>query len=172
MAQAFTIKSRLKPDYLAFSPSQYRIMDVLSAIPHRPPFLFVDNVISIDDTNIIAERTWRAEEAFYKGHYPGNPLTPGVLLCEALFQTAAVLLSERIHKDAENIKGTPVPVLAKIVNTKFKRMIRPGEKTVFSVTLKEKLNGFYFLEGKVTIEGKTALTSEFALALVDQDSAK
>jgi len=147
-------------------------MDVLAAIPHRPPFLFVDAVTFCDDNNIVAERTWRSDEDFYKGHYPHSPVTPGVLLCESVFQTAAALLSERIHKDAENITGLPVPVLAKIVNCKFKRMIKPGEKTVASVTLKEKLNGFYFLDGKVTVDGKTALTIEFALTLVDQKDAQ
>jgi 3-hydroxyacyl-[acyl-carrier-protein] dehydratase len=149
-------------------------MDILAAIPHRPPFLFVDNVISCDDSKIVAERTWRADENFYKGHYPDNPLTPGVLLCESVFQTAAVMLSVHFHKDADNgaFDGTPVPVLAKVVNCKFKRMVRPGEKTVASVSLKEKLNGFYFLDGKVTVDGKTALAIEFALTLVDQKNAR
>ena len=146
-------------------------MDVLASIPHRPPFLFVDTVISCDEESIVAERTWRSDEAFYKGHYPGNPLTPGVLLCEAVFQTSAILLSNRFKKDAGNFEGKPVPVLAKIVNCKFKRMVRPGKKAMMSAKIKEKLNNFYFLDGKVSVDGKTALSIEFALTLVDQKTA-
>ena len=62
---------------------------VTDLIPHRPPFLFVDEIVSHDDLGLVAKRTWRAEEDFYRGHYPGAPITPGVLLCEAVFQTAA-----------------------------------------------------------------------------------
>jgi len=172
VAQNFAIESDLTAKYggrFNFTP---QAMDVLAAIPHRPPFLFVDKVTFCDGENIIAERTWRPEEDFYKGHYPNNPITPGVLICESIFQTAAIMLSERVNNDAENIVGASVPVLARIVNCKFKRMVKPGEKTVASVSLKEKLNGFYFLDGKMTVEGKTALTIEFALTLVDQKAAR
>ena len=56
---------------------------VTELIPHRPPFLFVDEIVSESGNRLVARRTWRAEEDFYRGHYPGAPITPGVLLCEA-----------------------------------------------------------------------------------------
>jgi GxxExxY protein len=65
---------------------------VQRAIPHRPPFLFVDRIVEQGEGRIVTERTYRADEAFFAGHYPGSPLTPGVLLCEACFQTGAILL--------------------------------------------------------------------------------
>ena len=52
---------------------------ILERIPHRPPFLFVDDIVSETAEGIVARRTWRADEDFYKGHYPGAPITPGVL---------------------------------------------------------------------------------------------
>ena len=65
---------------------------VKQALPHRPPFLFVDRIVEQGEGRIVTERTFRADEAFFAGHYPGSPLTPGVLLCEACFQTGAILL--------------------------------------------------------------------------------
>ena len=66
---------------------------VTDLIPHRPPFLFVDEIVSETADGLTAKRTWRAEEDFYDGHYPGAPITPGVLLCEAVFQTAACFMA-------------------------------------------------------------------------------
>ncbi|HNX03966.1 MAG TPA: 3-hydroxyacyl-ACP dehydratase FabZ family protein [Opitutales bacterium] len=141
-------------------------MDICATIPHRPPFLFVDKVISCDETNIVAEKLWRGDEEFYKGHYPNNPITPGVLLCESVFQTAALLMAERVRLAGDKVEGSPVPVLARIENSRFRRMVKPGQLTVIGVTHKETLKGFHFLEGKVSVDGRTALSIEFALTLV------
>ncbi len=145
-------------------------MDIQAIIPHRPPFLFVDRVIECDRDRILAERTWRAEEDFYKGHYPDNPLTPGVLLCESVFQTAALLIAERIRLDGGAIEGAPVPVLARIGATRFRRMVRPGQTTRIEARFRETVKGFHFMEGKVSVEGKTALAIDFSLTLVAEGS--
>ena len=68
--------------------------EVEKLIPHRPPFLFVDAILSHEGETLTARRTWRAEEDFYRGHYPGAPITPGVLLSEAVFQTGALLMAK------------------------------------------------------------------------------
>ena len=68
---------------------------VTDLIPHRPPFLFVDEIVSETADSLTARRTWRAEEDFYKGHYPNAPITPGVLLCEAVFQTGALFMARQ-----------------------------------------------------------------------------
>ena len=82
---------------------------VTDLIPHRPPFLFVDRIVSETADGLVAERTFRAEEDFYKGHYPGAPITPGVLLCEAVFQTGALFLS-RQARAAGGKPGAGVPL--------------------------------------------------------------
>ena len=69
------------------------MISVTDLIPHRPPFLFVDEIVSENADGLTARRTWRSDEDFYKGHYPGAPITPGVLLCESVFQTAACYLA-------------------------------------------------------------------------------
>ena len=143
-------------------------MDITAIIPHRPPFLFVDKVLFCDENKIVAERTWRGDEEFYKGHYPGNPITPGVLLCESVFQTAALLMAERVRLSGEKVEGAPVPVLARIENSRFRRMVKHGQTTTIEVTHKETLKGFHFLVGKVLVEGKAAVNLEFALTLVSE----
>jgi len=133
---------------------------VLRAIPHRPPFLFVDRVIEQTETKIKAEKAISPEESFFKGHYPGNPVMPGVLICESIFQTGAILLSGIIGDIGE---GTPV--LTRISNAKFKNIVRPGALLELEAELVEKVSNAFFMKGKASSEGKTVVTVEFAVSL-------
>jgi 3-hydroxyacyl-[acyl-carrier-protein] dehydratase len=137
--------------------------EVLRAIPHRPPFLFVDQVVEITEKNIKAVRKMDPEEAFFKGHYPGYPIMPGVLVCEAIFQTGAILLS-RIMTDV----GEGVPVLGRINNAKFKQMVKPGDTLELEAELVERMGTAYFLKGRASVRGKTAVTVEYAVTLAKE----
>lgn len=138
--------------------------EILQAIPHRPPFLFVDEVLSVTDTSLVARRTWRADESFYEGHYPGNPITPGVLLCEAVFQTAAVFLS---RKFAGAMEGR-TPVLSRIVDAKFKRMVKPGDVVEIEVSYKESAKDFHFMRGRILKDGKPCVALDYVLAMIEE----
>jgi 3-hydroxyacyl-[acyl-carrier-protein] dehydratase len=134
--------------------------NVTDLIPHRPPFLFVDEIVSEDENGLVAKRTWRADEDFYKGHYPGAPITPGVLLCESVFQTGALFLSRHLAK-----QGTPgVPLLARIGDVRFRNPVFPGETTLIEVKQKESLGGFVMMTGSVKSGEKRVLTVDFAVA--------
>jgi 3-hydroxyacyl-[acyl-carrier-protein] dehydratase len=146
-------------------------MDILAAIPHRPPFLFVDKVIFCDETRIVTERIWDPSCDFYKGHYPNNPITPGVLICESVFQSAAILLADRMKKASGGAASNKVPVLTRIQNAKFKRMILPGQKAEIEVTLTESVMSAQFLTGKVTVDGKPAMTVDFAITMAERTPA-
>ncbi len=137
--------------------------EVLRAIPHRPPFLFVDQVVEISDTKIKALRKMDPEEAFFKGHYPSYPVMPGVLVCEAIFQTGAILLS-RIMTDV----GEGVPVLGRINNAKFRQMVKPGDTLELEAELVERMGTAYFLKGRASVGGKTAVTVEYAVTLAKE----
>lgn len=144
---------------------------VLKAIPHRPPFLFVDAISSLTEDFIVTRRTLRPEEFYFEGHYPRMPIMPGVLLCEAVFQTAGILLSEKYLNEA-SMPANKVPVLARIKEAKFKRMAFPGDKVEFEAKFLETLKGFYFFKGLARKEGNVPLMSvEFALGLVDEGLA-
>ena len=135
---------------------------ITDLIPHRPPFLFVDAADEFRADGATCRRTFHPEEAFYAGHYPGNPITPGVLLCEATFQAAAAWLSQRPGTD---LAGR-TPVLSRIENAKFKRMVKPGDTIEIEVTHKETTRGFEFLRSIIRCEGKTVVTLDFVLAMV------
>jgi 3-hydroxyacyl-[acyl-carrier-protein] dehydratase len=134
--------------------------EVRRAIPHRPPFLFVDQVVEITDRKIRATRKMDPDEAFFKGHYPGYPIMPGVLVCEAIFQAGAVLLS-RTMTDI----GQGVPVLGRINNAKFRQMVRPGDTLELEAELVERIGTAYYMKGRASVGGKTAVTVEYAVAL-------
>ena len=143
--------------------------EVYQAIPHRPPFLFIDKVEEITDTGIRAIRTVRAEEPHFAGHYPGNPIMPGVLLCETVFQAAAIYLSKVHNLDANaDSEANLIPVLTRIQDAKFKQMVKPGDELTVEAEHTEVLGQFHFLKGKISREGKVVMTVKFALALVEE----
>ncbi len=141
--------------------------EILATIPHRPPFLFIDEIKEVRTDGAVCTRTFRADEPFYSGHYPGNPITPGVLLCESVFQTAAIYLTKKLQ--AEGVTSADkTPVLCRIEEAKFKGMVKPGDTVTIDVKHVETLQQFHFLTGSVRLDGKVVLTIRFALALVPQ----
>lgn len=143
--------------------------EIHSKIPHRQPFLFVDEIVEISESGAKTVLHVLPEMPFFKGHYPGKPIMPGVLLSEAVFQTGAVFLSS--HLNGENILTNPsnTPVLSRIRDARFKRMVKPGDRLEISVFLLERTGKFFNLRGEVRVEGKVAMTVSFALALVEGD---
>lgn len=145
--------------------------EIYRTIPHRPPFLFVDEIIELREDGATCKRTIRMEEPQFEGHYPGNPIMPGVLLCEACFQTGAIYLAKQIEKEGRSLQDV-TPVLSRISNAKFKQMVKPGDEILIEVKMKETLGKFFFLSGKVLKQGKPALTIEFALAMLESEAEK
>ncbi|MFM9000958.1 MAG: 3-hydroxyacyl-ACP dehydratase FabZ family protein [Opitutia bacterium] len=141
--------------------------EVLATIPHRPPFLFLDRIDEVRADGATCTRTFRAEEPFYAGHYPGNPITPGVLLCESVFQAGAVYLTRKLQGEGGSAEGR-TPVLCRIEEAKFKGMVFPGDTVSIEVRHAETLQQFHFMTGTVRRDGKAVLTIRFALALVDK----
>jgi len=134
--------------------------EILRAIPHRPPFLFVDNIVELTETKIRTTKQISPKEPFFQGHYPGHPIMPGVLICESIFQTGAILLSKIIGDAADGI-----PVLTRISNAKFKSMAKPGDLLEIEAELLERVSNAFFLKGSASVAGKKAVTVEFAVSL-------
>ena len=138
---------------------------ILSRIPHRPPFLWIDRVLELTGETIRAEKVVPEDLELFQGHYPEYPLMPGVLLCEAVFQAGALLIGELMKNDSSKINaGTSVPVLTRILGAKFKREVHPGDIMEISATLIERMGPAWLLKGKVRVGGKVAVQVEFACA--------
>ena len=127
-----------------------------AAIPHRDPFLLVDDIAERSDSRIVCTKRFSGSEEFFAGHYPDYPLVPGVLLCEAAMQSGAILLSQ--HLAARTARA----VATRMHDVRFKRMVRPGETIRIEVDLVERLADAFFLKAKVTVDGKVAVRFEFA----------
>ena len=126
--------------------------------------LLVDRIVERSEKNIVCEKTFRAQEYFFQGHYPDFPLVPGVILCEAAMQAGAILLSQFVQADSG------VPVATRMNDVKFKKMVRPGDTVRLEVELTERLADAFFLQAKVTCNGKLAVRFDFACAMAQPHS--
>ncbi len=136
--------------------------EIEALIPHRPPFLWVDRIVSLDHERIVAEKDLAVDLALYRGHYPQHPITPGVILCEAVFQAGALLIAHGLAEAGQGVSG--LPVLTRIYGAKFKRQVAPGSTIILEAELLEKVGPAWILKGKVKLDGKTAVSVEFACA--------
>jgi len=125
--------------------------------------LLLDEIVEWQPERIVCKKTFRADEWFFQGHYPDFPLVPGVILCEAAMQAGAVLLSK--HPRSEG-----VPVVGRLKDVKFKRMIRPGDTITIETVLDDQMVGAFFLSSKVTCEGQTTVTLSFVVTLAAKPS--
>ncbi|MFQ5673347.1 MAG: 3-hydroxyacyl-ACP dehydratase FabZ [Nitrospinales bacterium] len=136
--------------------------DVLQYIPHRPPFLFVDRIIECAGERIRTEKKVSEDEPYFQGHFPGRPIMPGVLICEFVFQTGAILMA-RLAGGAQH----RLPVITRIRDVRLKHPVVPGEVIQADVRLKDREGPAYYLSGKVTAGEKKVLTLEFAAMLTE-----
>lgn len=131
--------------------------EIKQAIPHRDPFLWVDEVLEITETKIRARKYLDPALALFAGHYPEFPILPGVIQCEMAFQASALLISKIVA-----VEDGKVPVVTRLNNTQFRRMVRPGETVEIEVEISERLNDVFFLTGKISVDGKVSTRLEFA----------
>ncbi|MBI5364221.1 MAG: beta-hydroxyacyl-ACP dehydratase [Planctomycetes bacterium] len=134
------------------------------AIPHRAPFLFVDRVLERVDGRIVTEWDVPADLPAFQGHYPGRPVLPGVLASEFCFQSAAILFAQPGAPEAP--RGA-VPVLTRIQDARFKRLVQPGETLRAELATTEELANVRWVQAHVTSSGKSVLRIRFAVALID-----
>lgn len=130
-----------------------------ASIPHRPPMLLLDEVLSCDDVAIVCRKTFRSDEFFVQGHYPEFPLVPGVMLCECAMQAGGVLLAAR----QEATGG--IPVVTRMDRVRFRQMIRPGETVDIHVQLREQVSQAYYLDARVLRQAVVAARLEFTCTL-------
>lgn len=103
--------------------------EVLARIPQQEPFRFVDEILSIDEDGIEAAYTWRTDADFYRGHFPGNPVTPGVLLIESMAQAGVVALGlYLLAKEGSGAESDKIVTVFTDVQVDFSGMVKPGDR--------------------------------------------
>jgi 3-hydroxyacyl-[acyl-carrier-protein] dehydratase len=136
---------------------------ILDNIPQRDPFLFIEDIIDQTENSITTKKTLTGQEDFFGGHFPGAPVFPGVLMCEAVFQTGALLMSLK----GQSAGNSKTALVTRIQGAKFKNMAKPQDELHITVDFVEMLANAAFMKGKITATGKTIMTIEFAATLVD-----
>ncbi|CAI2716929.1 3-hydroxyacyl-ACP dehydratase FabZ [Nitrospina watsonii] len=137
--------------------------EILNTIPHRPPFLFVDEIVAQTAERIHTRKTINADEPFFKGHYPDFPIMPGVLICECVFQAGALLMAKKMEMEEGK-----VPVLTRIQNVKFKQPVFPDSVLDIHVEYGESVGPAHYMKGKAEVNGKTAVLVEFTAMLMEE----
>ena len=135
-----------------------------AAIPHRAPMLLVDEIVEQNQESIVCRKSFHQNEYFFQGHYPEHPLTPGVILCESAVQSGAVLLSEIV----DVIGG--VPVLTRMGDVKFKRMVHPGDTIENHVKLDEVVSTAYYMTAQIKCNGKLVARLSFTCTIAPPDN--
>jgi 3-hydroxyacyl-[acyl-carrier-protein] dehydratase len=136
--------------------------EIEQCIPHRPPFLWLDEVVELTDSTIHARKFLDPGLEVFQGHYPRHPIFPGVLECEMALQAAAVLLVK-----LGAVGGAQVPVVTRINDVKFRQILRPGDLVDVEVVLKDRLANAFYFAGKISSAGRLAARLEFACAAAD-----
>ncbi len=134
--------------------------DIIALLPHRPPFLMLDRVISMElGKSIHAQKCMSANEPYFAGHFPGMPIMPGVLIVEAMAQAAAVLFFKTFQMDGTDCDSRCN--LASIESAKFRRPIVPGDLVEIRVRHKRSRGMFIFFEGEAVVDGEVVTEAEF-----------
>lgn len=126
-------------------------------LPHRDAMLLIDEA-ELRDGKAFGKYTFRGDEWFFKGHFPGNPVVPGVILCEILAQSAAVLLG---GQEAEGA----IPFFTGIEKVRFRHPVRPGDTLETQCEIVKSKPPFYFAGGLATVNGKLCVKADFSFAL-------
>jgi 3-hydroxyacyl-[acyl-carrier-protein] dehydratase len=134
-------------------------------IPHRDPFLFVDEVLELErGARIVAVRKFRPEEEFFRGHFPGSPIVPGVIIVEAMAQAGGVLYNASFTEERIS-KGQTGAYLAGIEKVRFRKAVYPNDLLKMDVRIQKMRSKIIIFAGEASVEGSKVAEAEIMVSL-------
>lgn len=137
------------------------VLEIMKLLPHRYPFLMVDKVLNVSENSITAIKNVTINEPFFQGHFPKDPIMPGVLLVEGMAQCGGILALTRVE-DTSQLST----YFTSINNVKFKEAVRPGDTIRYEVQVVQQSSMMSKFQGEVFVGDKLACRAEFAAAIV------
>jgi 3-hydroxyacyl-[acyl-carrier-protein] dehydratase len=139
------------------------IMEIMKLLPHRYPFLLVDKIIEIDgDDSAIGIKNVTANEPQFMGHFPGNPIMPGVLLIEAMAQTAGAICARKV------VGETSLVYFMTIDNARFRKPVVPGDRVEFHVTKQKQRGNIWKFHCDAMVDGQKVAEADVGAMMVPQ----
>ena len=133
----------------------YESKDILDILPHRHPFILVDRILECNDEDwIVGIKNVAASEPWFEGHFPGQPIFPGVLQLEAMAQTAGILLNKVLKSEGK------VAYYLGVDKAKFRRMVVPGDQVRMEIKLLKLRMGMARVAGRALVNGELACEAE------------